>query len=75
VSVAGVKGLAAEVMAVTPLNERTVLLLQSKGGWEFLASLPSSSASIPEPGAKVRASFAPEGTHLFDRETGERLDG
>jgi multiple sugar transport system ATP-binding protein len=75
ISIAGSKGLAATVMAVTPLNERTVLLLQSEGGWEFLASLPSSAARIPEPGAKVHASFASSGTHLFDRTTGERLHG
>jgi multiple sugar transport system ATP-binding protein len=68
-------GLAATVMAVTPLNERTVLLLQSDGGWEFLASLPSSSTNIPEPGAKVKASFASAGTHLFDKTTGDRLHG
>ena len=68
-------GLAATVMAVTPLNERTVLLLQSDGGWEFLASMPSSSASIPESGAKVRTAFVATGTHIFDRQTGERLHG
>ena len=68
-------GLAATVMAVTPLNERIVLLLQSDGGWEFLASLPSSAANIPEPGTKVHATFAAAGTHLFDRQTGERLHG
>ena len=42
----------AKVMAVTPLNERTVLLLQSEGGWEFLASLPSSATNIPESGRR-----------------------
>jgi multiple sugar transport system ATP-binding protein len=68
-------GLAATVMAVTPFNERTVLLLQSDGGWEFLASLPSSSPSIPESGAKVAAAFDPAGTHLFDTQTGGRLHG
>ena len=68
-------GLVAEVMAVTPLNERTVLLLHSEGGWEFLASLPSSATNIPEPGAKVKASFAASGTHLFDKTTAERLHG
>jgi len=67
--------LVAKVMAVTPLNERTVLLLHSEGGWEFLASLPSSAASIPEPGAKVGAAFAANGTHLFDKTTAERLHG
>jgi len=68
-------GVSAEVMAVTPLNERTVLLLQSDGGWEILASLPSSAANVPPPGAKVRASFASSGTHIFDKGTGERLHG
>ncbi len=68
-------GLAATVMAVTPFNERTVLLLQSEGGWEFLASLPSSSPDIPEPGTTVMASFDPPGTHLFDLNTGVRLHG
>ncbi len=69
------QGLAAEVMAVTPLNERVVLLLQSDGGWEFLASLPSSSDFIPEAGSRVHVVFAGSGTHLFDSITGERLHG
>ena len=71
----GAAGVEAEVIAVTPLNERTVLLLQTASGWEFLASLPSTAASIPEAGTKLRASFAASGTHIFDRQTGERLDG
>jgi multiple sugar transport system ATP-binding protein len=66
-------GLVAKVMAVTPLNERTVLLLHSDGGWEFLASLPSSATNIPEPGAEVNATFNAAGTHLFDKTTAERL--
>lgn len=68
-------GLTAKVMAVTPFNERTVLLLHSEGGWEFLASLPSSASNIPEPGAEVKATFASSGTHLFDKTTAERLHG
>ncbi|MFN4143106.1 ABC transporter ATP-binding protein [Aestuariivirga sp.] len=75
VEIGAAAGLEAEVVAVTPLNERTVLLLQTMSGWEFLASLPSSAAGIPEPGSRVRASFAAEGTHIFDGQTGERLDG
>lgn len=75
VDITAAQGLAATVMAVTPLNERTVLLLQSDGGWEFLASLPSSTIKVPEPGSKLRASFAASGTHLFDGQTGERLHG
>jgi len=68
-------GMGATVVAVTPLNERIVLLLQSKGGWEFLASLPSAAAQVPEPDAEVAVNFEPDGTHLFDRVTGERLHG
>jgi multiple sugar transport system ATP-binding protein len=67
-------GLDCSVTAVTPLNERVVLLLKSQGDWEFLASLPSS-ATIPLPATTLRASFEAEGTHLFDHATGERLHG
>jgi multiple sugar transport system ATP-binding protein len=70
---AGGRGIEAEVMAVTPLNERTVLLLRSSGNLEFLASLPASQSAIPSPGKKVKAHFNPDGIHLFDRETGLRL--
>ena len=75
VEFSGTSGLEAEVVAVTPLNERTVLLLQTASGWEFLASLPSSASAIPEPGARVSARFAAAGTHIFDRQSGERLHG
>jgi multiple sugar transport system ATP-binding protein len=71
----GSHGLEAEVIAVTPLNERTVLLLKSPGGWEFLASLPSTATGIPEAGMRIRAAFAASGTHVFDRQTGARLHG
>lgn len=63
-----------QVVAVTPLNERVVLLLKSDGGWEFLASLPAHS-DIPPAGAKLRASFAASGIHVFDAASGERIHG
>jgi multiple sugar transport system ATP-binding protein len=66
-------GFAAVVEAVTPLNERTVLLLKARNGWEFLASLPSWGTPIPEAGAEVEASFLPGALHLFDQETGRRI--
>jgi multiple sugar transport system ATP-binding protein len=68
----GKDGIQATVMAVTPFNERTVLLLEAQNGWEFLASLPSSSA-IPKAGAKVNATLG--SVHFFHKDTGERLDG
>jgi multiple sugar transport system ATP-binding protein len=68
----GRSGIPATVMAVTPLNERTVLLLQAENGWEFLASLPAAAA-IPKSGSQVMASFSSH--HFFHKETGERLHG
>jgi multiple sugar transport system ATP-binding protein len=68
-------GLPATVLAVTPLNERIVLLLKSDSGWEFLASLPAAAAAAPEANSRLRVEFAGEGTHLFDRSSGERLHG
>jgi multiple sugar transport system ATP-binding protein len=68
-------GLKAQVMAVTPLNERTVLLLQTKAGAELLASLPSSSAAIPKAESEVAVAFDTKGTHLFDHATGVALNG
>lgn len=73
--VKGGKGLAAKVAAVTPLNERTVLLLSTGGGLELLASLPSESPDIPSAGSDVHVAFADAGTHIFDVNTGERLHG
>jgi multiple sugar transport system ATP-binding protein len=66
-------GLKAQVMAVTPLNERTVLLLQTAAGAELLASLPSSAPAIPKAESEVGIAFTPSGTHLFDHETGAAL--
>jgi multiple sugar transport system ATP-binding protein len=68
-------GLAANVVAVTPLNERVVLLLKTDGGWEFLASLPSTYSAIPQPDSGIFVAFVAEGVHLFDKDTGERLHG
>ena len=63
----------AVIEAVTPLNERTVLLLKAPSGWEFLASLPSSGAAIPDAGSSVVAAIPSAALHLFDPETGRRL--
>ena len=46
-------GIPAEIVAVTPLNERIVLLLKAADGWEFLASLPAVGKGAPSPERKV----------------------
>lgn len=67
--------MTAQVEAVTPFNERTVLLLRSQGSFELLASLPSSATNIPEFGQRTGLKFNADGLHFFDRETGIRLEG
>jgi multiple sugar transport system ATP-binding protein len=77
ISVGPLKGshLSADVEAVTPFNERTVLLLRARNGQELLASLPSSSDNIPAAGQSTGLIFNDQGLHMFDRATGVRLEG
>jgi multiple sugar transport system ATP-binding protein len=70
----GSSGVSAIVKAVTPLNERTVVLLETADGAEFLASMPAQEMA-PRSGTTVSASFAPAGVHFFDKDTGARIDG
>ena len=58
-----------EVLAETPLNDKSVLLLRAADGKEVLAALPASAAgSVPV--GPAHATFAPEAALLFDRATG-----
>jgi multiple sugar transport system ATP-binding protein len=70
----GNSGVSAIVKAVTPLNERTVVLLETADGAEFLASMPAQEMA-PRSGTTVAASFAHAGVHFFDKDTGARIDG
>ena len=67
-------GLAADVMAVTPLNERTVLLLEptAAGSASRRCRRPQRRAGGR---ARVDLAFAADGTHLFDRATARASDG
>ncbi len=67
--------LTCDVQAVTPFNERTILLLRTRGGLELLASVPSSLTRIPAPGQSTGISLNSTGLHLFDRQSGDRLSG
>jgi multiple sugar transport system ATP-binding protein len=60
-----------EVLALTPLNEKTVLLARTADGQEVLASVPSG-APVPEPGPAY-LTIDPEAALLFDCETGMRI--
>jgi multiple sugar transport system ATP-binding protein len=60
-----------EVLAQTPLNEKTVLLLKTADGVEILASVPSGAA-VPALGA-AQLSFDPRAPLLFDAASGVRI--
>jgi multiple sugar transport system ATP-binding protein len=60
-----------EVLAQTPLNEKTVLLARTADGQEVLASVPSG-APAPQPGP-AHLAIDPEAALLFDRESGARI--
>jgi len=58
-----------DVLAETPLNDKSVLLLKSADGKEILAALPAAAAgSIPI--GPAHAGFAPDAALLFDRTSG-----
>jgi multiple sugar transport system ATP-binding protein len=62
----------AAVVAVTPLNERLVTLLNTSDGREILASQPSGERPA-EADTKVGLQFALDDILLFDKTTGQRL--
>lgn len=69
----GEDAVPVDILAVTPLNERVVLLLRTLDGREILAS-----AAEPPLGGRTQGraylSFDAQAALLFDRETGLRLD-
>jgi multiple sugar transport system ATP-binding protein len=62
----------AAVVAVTPLNERLVTLLNTSDGREILASQPSGERAA-EADTKVGLQFALDDILLFDKTSGQRL--
>ena len=66
--------LPAELAAVTPLNERVVLLLRMADGRELLASAPEEAGGGTRRHGPVFLSFDPADLLVFDGRTGRRLD-
>jgi multiple sugar transport system ATP-binding protein len=64
--------LPVDIVAETPLNEKTVFLLRSGDGAEILASLPAEAAGTLHHG-RAFLSFAPEAAMLFDRASRQRI--
>jgi len=58
-----------DVVAETPLNDRSVLLLRTADGKEVLAALPASAAGTTPIGA-AHAAFASASALMFDRASG-----
>lgn len=65
-------GIAAKVIAVTPLNERAVTLLKTPDGQEILASQPAQERTA-EPDSDVGIHFDEKDILLFDQSNGARI--
>jgi multiple sugar transport system ATP-binding protein len=72
IGVPGDGAIAADVVAVTPLNERLVTLLKTGDGHEILASQPSGERAA-EADSKVGLQFQRDDILLFDKASGQRL--
>jgi multiple sugar transport system ATP-binding protein len=69
---AGDDAIRARILAITPVNEKAVLLLKLADGSEWLAALPPR-AMEEGAGEDVFIRFAPEHALLFDRISGQRV--
>ena len=67
-STATLGAIPVEIVAETPLNEKTVLLMRTASGVELLASRPADDAGAV-PAGSAYATFDPEAALLFDRVT------
>lgn len=70
----GPGALSVELIAVTPLNERIVMLLHLGDGTEFFASAPEDGNAGTRRHGPVFASVDPDSILLFDRASGERIE-
>lgn len=66
--------LPVELVAVTPLNERVVMLLHLADGSEFFASAPEEAGTGTRRHGPVFASLDPGAILLFDRDSGQRIE-
>ena len=66
------ESVSVEVVAVTPLNERTLLLLRTDDGREILAS-EAGTNEAPRRHGPAFARFDPEAVLLFDPASGRRI--
>lgn len=65
--------LPVELIAVTPLNERVVMLLHLADGTEFFASSPEDGAADSREHGPAFASIDSATLLIFDRESGQRI--
>ena len=62
-----------DVLAETPLNEKSILLMKTAEGREILAALPlAATGSIPH--GRAHASFSPGEALLFNAASGNRVE-
>lgn len=69
----GAGAFPVELIAVTPLNERVVMLLHLADGTEFFASAPEEGAAGTREHGPAFASVDPAALLLFERDSGQRI--
>ena len=72
--VAAPGALPAELAAVTPLNERVVMLLHLSDGRELLASAPEEAGGETRRHGPAFVIFDPADILLFERDSGRRIE-
>jgi multiple sugar transport system ATP-binding protein len=68
--VADGSGVPVEVVVVEPMGSETQIVVRG-GGQEMICVF--RDRILPEPGAVIRIAPEPAATHLFDAQTGQRL--
>jgi multiple sugar transport system ATP-binding protein len=68
----GEEAIPAQILAITPMHEKAVLLLRLEDGREWLAALRQDALKVAADDS-VFVRFAQEAVQLFDRKTGLRV--
>ena len=71
---AGAGAFPVDVVAITPLNEKTVLLMRTRDGQEIFASEAGVESEARQPGPAF-ARFDPARAMLFVEASGARIEG
>ena len=64
-------GLAGDVYSIEPLGPESLVTLRRRDGFLVVRIFADDPPDVPD---RVHAAFAPEHMHVFDTESGQRID-